>query len=178
MYKNTPIGYNKSRRGFNMKKKIWIIACVFVFILFIILGLKDDKEIRVRVIPNSNNSEDLQVKENVKNLTILYLKDQIDDTYDKTFNNISNSYSTLEQSIEDALAVHVRVSFEEHILYNKTYNDIALKDEKCYCLYVVIEEGTGDNWWGSVFPKFLSVSSTEEVEYKSFLYEWYKRMIG
>lgn len=160
-----------------MKKKIIIAVCILVFILFIIANGKE-KEIRVRVIPNSNEEADLLMKEEVAKLTIAYLEQQVSKDYDSTFMNIDTTYHTLKTSIEDELQVAVEVSFKEHILYNKSYNNTALKNEECFCLYVVIQSGAGDNWWGTVFPKFLNISSTEEVEHKSFLYEWYKRMIG
>ncbi len=141
-------------------------------------NLFKDKEIRVRIIPNSNDEVDLKTKEVVKKYVIEYLNKQIATDFDETFKNINNTYKKLENEINNDLGVEASVSFDKHILYNKTYNDTAILNEKCYCLYVVINKGMGDNWWGSVFPKFLATSSDEEVEYKSFLYECYKRMIG
>lgn len=161
-----------------MKKKIICGVFGVILLLFIINNLFKDKEIRVRIIPNSNSIADLNTKEVVKKYVIEYLNEQISTSYNETFENINNTYKKLENDINAILDIEATVSFDKHILYNKTYNDTAILNEKCYCLYVVINKGMGDNWWGSVFPKFLVTSSDEEVEYKSFLYECYKRMIG
>lgn len=161
-----------------MKKKIICFVFVFILLLFIINNLFKEKEIRVRIIPNSNDEADLKTKEVVKKYVVEYLNKQISTSFEETFENINSTYKQLENDMNDELGIKTTISFDKHILYNKTYNDTAILNEKCYCLYVVINKGMGDNWWGSVFPKFLATSSDEEVEYKSFLYECYKRMIG
>ena len=33
-------------------------------------------------------------------------------------------------------------------------------------LYVIIGEGKGSNWWGTVYPEFLTVNGSEEVKYE------------
>ena len=151
-----------------MKKKIFFVITLIIFILFILINNKE-KEIKVRIIPNSNDECDLMIKEKVKERVVKYLKTQMSNTYEATFNNINNTYITLKNDILKDLNVETNVTFDKHILYNKTYNNIAQKDEKTYCLYVVIGKGMGSNWWGSVFPKFLEVSSESTLPFWSVI---------
>ncbi|UKI50440.1 MAG: hypothetical protein L6U99_03150 [Clostridium sp.] len=62
----------------------------------------------------------------------------------------------MKNNINDELDIKkLRLALISIFYIIKTYNDTAILNEKCYCLYVVINKGMGDNWWGSVFPKFF-----------------------
>ena len=58
---------------------------------------------------------------------------------------------------------------------NNTYVDNAIKDEEAYTLYIILGEGKGSNWWGTIYPEFLGISSEEEIKYKSFFYELFTK---
>lgn len=143
---------------------IIVIACLSVFFL----QDKKQEEIRVRIIPNSNNAEDLKVKEEVKDVVLCYLNMVYDESYEQCKSNITKTTKDLEKSIKQEIT-DVDVSFGKHTLYNKTYNDNAIKNTETYTLYVVIGSGKGDNWWGSIYPKFLSVNGDTEIQYESLL---------
>ena len=151
-------------------RKLLFVIIIIIFIFCLFNNSDEDKEIRVRIIPNSDSKNDLLVKENVKNAVVCYLEMIYDKTYEKYFDNINNTYNDLENKL-DSLFGEVSVSFNKHTLYNKTYNNNAIKNEEAYTLYIVIGNGEGSNWWGSVYPKFLSVNSSEVLEYKSLFYD-------
>ena len=149
-----------------MRKLLFVIVLVIAFLSFIINVNYEEKEIRVRVIPNSNNSSDLEIKEDVKDLVLDYMALIYDKNYEQCKNNINETYKELEVDLNNSFD-DISVSFDYHTLYNKTYNDSAMLNSEELTLYVVIGKGAGDNWWGSIYPEYLSGS--EEVRYESIL---------
>ena len=146
-------------------KKLIIILIGILFFVSIFMNINNNDEIRVRVIPNSNSVE-------VKKIVIGYLSSIDRDNYKECINNINDNLYILEDLLVE---YNCKIDFEYHTLYNKTYNDNAIKDEKTYTLYVVIGEGKGSNWWGTIYPNFLGISSEEEIKYKSFFYELFNK---
>ena len=55
-------------------RKILIVGIIIAFIWVLFLNTNEEKEIRVRVIPNSDTALDLQDKEKAKAMTICYMK--------------------------------------------------------------------------------------------------------
>ena len=132
-------------------RKLILSFIIILFLAVYFINSNSDKEIRVRIIPNSDRLEDKELKNEVKKITIGYL-------------------ASLERKDYNA-----KVSFDYHTLYNKTYNDNAIKDEEAYTLYIILGEGKGSNWWGTIYPEFLGISSEEEIKYKSFFYELFTK---
>ena len=153
-------------------KKLIIILIGILFFVSIFMNINNNDEIRVRVIPNSNSVEDKEVKEEVMKIVIGYLSSIDRENYKECINNINDNLYKLEDLLVE---YNCKIDFEYHTLYNKTYNDNAIKDEKTYTLYVVIGEGKGSNWWGTIYPNFLGISSEEEIKYKSFFYELFNK---
>lgn len=151
-----------------MRKIIIVIIAVICIILFISKSNNNDEEIRVRIISNGNNDIDLKNKKTAKNITICYLNMIYSDEYDTFKSNIEKTYKELENVLLEE-GIKSSVSFSNHTLYNKTYNNTAIKNEEKLTLYIVLGSGKGENWWGSIYPKFLSVSSEEEYKYESLI---------
>jgi hypothetical protein len=146
-------------------RKIILIVVIILFILTLVDN-KNNDEIRVRIVPNSNSEKDLIIKEKVKESVIYYLSEIYDDNFDEYKDNISNSISDLEKIIDDEFS-QCNIDFNYHTLYNKSYNGNKVKDEKTLVLLIVLGAGQGDNWWGSIYPNYLTISSSEEYEYES-----------
>ncbi|MDE7105897.1 MAG: stage II sporulation protein R [Anaeroplasmataceae bacterium] len=159
-------------------RKILIVGIIILFVVMLFTKSQEEKEIRVRIIPNSDEVADLKVKEKAKDITICYLKEAYDEDYEIYLNNIKNTMSSFENVIEKELKKSVEVEFGNHTLYNKTYNNSAVKNTSKLTLYVVIGKGEGSNWWGTVYPEFLSVSSSEEVQYESLILSIFKKIKG
>lgn len=156
-------------------RKILLAVIVILCLAVFFLRDKDEEEIRVRIIPDGNTPADLEEKAEVKDIVLCYLNLVYDTSYDKCMSNISDTYQELEKSLKKRFD-DITVSFNKHTLYNKTYNDNAIKNTEAYTLYVVIGSGKGDNWWGSIYPKFLSVSGDTEVQYESLLVNVVKKI--
>ena len=153
-------------------RKLILSFIIILFLAVYFINSNSDKEIRVRIIPNSDRLEDKELKNEVKKITIGYLASLERKDYNKTIEEINNSIDKLEYGWGDYDA---KVSFDYHTLYNKTYNDNAIKDEEAYTLYIILGEGKGSNWWGTIYPEFLGISSEEEIKYKSFFYELFTK---
>ena len=151
-----------------------LIIFLFIICVVVLINKEEKQEIKVRIIPNSNDKEDMEIKEEVKNAIIYYLELIYDEDYDIYIDNINKTYKQAEKIISEKNKISI--SFEEHTLYNKSYNNTMVKNSECKVLYIVIGEGKGDNWWGSIYPKFLEISGNTEIEYKSIFIELYKKI--
>ena len=52
-------------------RKILLMIVIIIFLVCIFYD--EQEEIRVRIVPNSDSKEDLEIKEIVKNITVCYL---------------------------------------------------------------------------------------------------------
>lgn len=124
---------------------------------------KDGEEVRIRVISNSNNPSDVIYKEEV----VKYLKEEIliGKELNKSF--LKDNQFSIEQKLNEVFD-DVKVYFKKHTFKDKTYNGSVLKEKAYDTLLIVIGDGMGENWWGSIFDNNLQKESTDEV-----VYEWY-----
>ncbi len=159
-------------------RKIILGILIISFITVVFLNFNQEKEIRVRVIPSSDNSYDLKVKEKAKDITICYLKEASSDSYDTYLKNIQLTLNAFELVLEKELKEDVTVELSNHTLYNKTYNNSAVKNTEQMTLYVVIGEGNGSNWWGTVYPEFLEVNGSDEIKYESLILSIFNKIKG
>ena len=154
-------------------RKILFGVIVLFFVIALFLNLNKEKELRVRIIPNSNNIVDLKIKEEIKDIVVCYLGNIYDENYNKYYDNINRTYKELENTLEN-LYSDISISFGKHTLYNKAYNNKEVKNEEAYTLYVIIGSGNGDNWWSSIYPEFLGVGGDALIKYESLLYNVFK----
>ncbi len=156
----------------------FLIIILTVICLIVILNNKDEKEIRIRIIPNSDLKKDLDIKEKAKDITICYLKNAYDKNYDIFIDNIKKTKDDFANLLENNLNEKIKLDLGNHTLYNKTYNNTAVKNTNQMVLYIVIGSGDGSNWWGTVYPEFLEVSSSEEMKYESLIVHIFEKLKG
>ena len=138
-------------------------------LLFLILGVcflfkvDESKEIRIRVISNSDSEEDLNYKREV----VSYLKEEIIPNIHLTDQYLKDNYTNIENDLNEEFD-NIRVEYKKHSFTNKTYNNSAIKDGTYDTLVISIGEALGSNWWGSIFDEKLVYDSELEIEYK-----WY-----
>lgn len=142
--------------------KTILLFIVSLGVCFFFLN-KNDDEIRIRVISNSNSESDLKYKDEV----VSYLKEEVLNDIQLTDHYLENNYKTIEQILNKEFD-DISVSYEYHTFKNKTYNDIALENKEFKTLLIYIGHGEGSNWWGSIFDNSLQYESTDEV-----IYKWY-----
>lgn len=161
-------------------QKMYVIIILLLFGLGI--GLVNEKkeninEIRVRVIPNSNSKEDIKIKNEVKEIVVVFLNDLLknEEDIDKIKLKIDNNINILRSDLINLYGEEIKVSFCEHQFESKVDDGVIINGGKYLTLLVKINEAKGDNWWGTIYPELFKISSSEKIEYKSFILELIKR---
>lgn len=165
-----------------MKRKIFLLILIIVLLSIYKLNnqvsIIPDSAIRLRVIPNSNNPEDIYIKEKVKD----YLeKDIYSLTKDTTSiedarSIINKSIPTIENNINNIFSENdynlpYQVNYGNNYFPEKTYQGITYEEGYYESLVISIGESKGDNFWCVLFPNFCLVDTEEEHTYKSYFKE-------
>lgn len=165
-----------------MKNKI----LMFFLIIVIFCAFKNNEQnifipsssIRLRVIPNSNNPRDINIKEQVKT----YLEENVynitKDANDinTARNIISKSIPEIETNINNIFInneypLSYKVNFGYNYFPEKIYKGIRYDEGYYESLVIAIGEANGDNWWCVLFPNFCLVDAKESHEYRSYFKE-------
>ncbi len=161
-----------------MKKIIYLV--LFVIVLIVVskprYNLSGDM-VRFRVIPNSNSSKDILIKEKVVNeLSTLLFKDSND--INETRNNVVNNLDKVNLSIDKAFKennynLKYKVKYGMNYFPRKEYNNIEFEAGEYESLVVEIGEAKGNNYWCILYPPLCMVDyeKDEKIEYKSKIYE-------
>jgi len=137
-----------------------------------------DKSIRLRVIPNSNNPLDINIKEQVKKYlekdVYTILKDTTDIETAKLI--IENSIPNIKNNINNLFKKNnyqetYKINFGYNYFPQKTYKEVTYNEGLYESLVITIGKGEGDNWWCVLFPNFCLADITEDQEYKLYIYE-------
>lgn len=156
-----------------MRKALIIIIITLGFIA-LIKAINPSEEMRVRIIPNSNSEIDLKIKEEVKSITVTYLEKQYDKSMTKFIQNIKSTINEFNDLVE---SYNAKGELVNHQFYQKEYKGKAIKDEEVLTFLVEIDNASGDNWWGVIFPEFLEINSTDSSSVKSYFYEKLKKWL-
>ena len=164
-----------------MKRKVFLILILFVIIYVYKINSQSviipDSSIRLRVIPNSNDSKDIFIKEQVKK----YLEKDIY-TLTKDTQNIEEARSIITDNIplvesniknifnENTYQQPFDVNFGYNYFPEKTYKGIKYKEGYYESLVISIGNADGDNWWCVLFPNFCLIDKSK-TEYKSYIKE-------
>ena len=145
--------------------KSYFLLLLILFGVCFLFTSKEEKEIRIRVVSNSDSIEDIIYKNNV----VDYLKTEILPFIELSDKSFKENHKEIKRILnEEFVDFDISVSYQKHTFKNKTYNDSALKNGKYKTLLITIGDALGSNWWGSIFNDRLQYESSEEVRY-----EWY-----
>lgn len=161
-----------------MKK---IIYGILIIVMILVISkprydLSGDM-VRFRVIPNSNSSKDILIKEKVVNeLSTLLFKDAND--INETRNNIVNNLDKVNNSIDKVFSennynLKYKVKYGMNYFPSKEYNDIRFEAGNYESLVVEIGEAKGNNYWCILYPPLCMVDYEKDtkIEYKSKIME-------
>lgn len=165
-----------------MKRKIFIILFLLVIIYVYQISEQNifipDTSIRLRVIPNSNDPQDINIKEQVKEYLekdiYILTKDtnNIEDARTIIDNNLTNIETNIEKIFkENEYSMPYEVNFGYNYFPQKEYKGLTYKEGYYESLVISIGEANGDNWWCVLFPNFCLVEQKEKQEYKSYIKE-------
>lgn len=165
-----------------MKRKIFLILLVFTIIYVYKIQTQDiiipDTSIRLRVIPNSNDPEDIYIKEQVKEYlendiyTLTKTTDNINDARIVINNNIPNIEDNIDNIFKNnTYALPYKVNFGYNYFPKKEYKGLIYDEGYYESLVISIGKAEGDNWWCVLFPNFCLIDTKEKHTYGSYLKE-------
>lgn len=163
------------------------ITLISIFISFYLIGIFFDgnvripeESIRLRVLANSNDEYDQEIKKEVA----LALQDEISNILTDE-DNIDTAKTKLKQNI-DKLDYKINNIFSAKN-YNRSYNinlglnyfpqkefkGITYNEGYYESILVTIGEGKGNNWWCVLFPPLcvLEAEESDNIEYTSLVKE-------
>lgn len=162
-------------------RKLILIILTIVTIYVVYNNVKAEEivipntAIRLRVIPNSNNLLDQEMKTKVKEYleTNLYKNFANVDDIDEARTMINNNIPKIEEDItsifnENNYDMNFKVKYGNNYFPEKEYKGIIYEEGYYESLVVEIGEAKGDNFWCVLFPSLclLETEETTEVEYK------------
>ena len=162
-------------------RKLILIILTIVTIYVVYNNVKAEEivipntAIRLRVIPNSNNLLDQEMKTKVKEYleTNLYKDFANVDDIDEARTIINNNIPKIEEDIiiifnENNYDMNFKVKYGNNYFPEKEYKGITYEEGYYESLVVEIGEAKGDNFWCVLFPSLclLETEETTEVEYK------------
>lgn len=166
-----------------MKKIILIISIILVIILLSNNNYNVTNDmIRFRVIANSNNSEDIIMKEKVvKTLSNLLFKnnDSIEDTRNNVISNINNIENKIDKLFKkNKYDMTYNISYGLNHFPKKEYNGQVFSEGDYESLVIEIGEAKGNNYFCILYPPLCMIDEdkTDEVKYDFKIVELLKKL--
>ena len=169
-----------------MKKIIFIILLILIVINVYKVNEQNiiipDSSIRLRVIPNSNNPKDINIKEKIKtyleNNIYTLLTDNVD--IEQAREVIKDNIPNIKENIdiikkENNYNIPYKINYGYNYFPDKQYKGVNYEEGYYESLVISIGEAKGDNWWCSLFPNFCLIDTKEEHEYKIYIKELIKK---
>jgi len=159
-----------------------IIVIIIAFIIGVLLYKKEEfviipnESIRIRIVANSDNIEDLVEKKR--------LKEQIeDDIYEitKDANSIEEARSLINDNlknidtiIKNNIDLDYTIDYGVNYFPKKVYRGVLYEAGNYESLVITLGSGLGENWWCVLFPPLCLIEdnkTTSDVEYKLYVEE-------
>ena len=162
-----------------MKKIIIILA-----IIITILSLNKEEQviipkgaIRFRIIANSNNKKDQQLKKEIINNLSTSIINNKTRTIDETRNYIKKELPKFTEIVDKTLKENnnmesFHINYGKNYFPKKEYKKIIYPEGKYESLVITIGKGKGDNFWCVLFPPLCLIDEdNHNIEYKSLVKE-------
>ena len=135
----------------------------------------ESNNLRIRVIGNSDSSEDLNIKYNCVNIIKKYIES------DFTREDVIDVLPYIEKEIETYCKnkdKEVSVKITNTTFPPKTLNGKIIDGGEYETLLVKIGEAKGSNYWTLLYPEYFDITFNDiysgEVEVKWFIFELFK----
>lgn len=162
-----------------MKKIIYIIS--LISIIYLSLAVKETKileneSIRFRIIANSNDINDQNIKYLIKKelenkfFPILDSAESIEEA-----RTIVNNNKKLIDEIIKKYTIDYKIEYGNLYFPEKQYNDFVYKEGFYESLIISLGKSNGNNWWCVMYPPLCLIDSEsnnyEDIEYKLYINE-------
>ena len=168
-----------------MKKLVIILALIMIIIVndydstSIIIPTE---AIRVRVIANSNDNEDIKEKELLKEEIQPKIYSLLKDvkTIEEARNIIKKNLSNIDVEVKKSLKKQnsnqkYEINYGLNYFPEKNFKGVTYEEGYYESLVITLGEGKGDNWWCVLFPPLCMLEFDEversDIEYKTFVGE-------
>ncbi len=160
-------------------KKILIIITVLIVILSLNKQeqIKENNTIRFRIIGNSNNISDQEIKKDiVKNVSSIINESQSLESIEETRNFLNEKLPEFNEIVEKTLKENkdnrdFKINYGLNYFPKKELNNIEYEEGLYESLVITLGEGVGDNFWCILFPPLCMIEDNDDYEYKSFIKE-------
>lgn len=155
-----------------------LFVCFTIICLILISNFMTSKNlipkdaIRIRVIANSNEDKDQELKMNIKTEVESYLYDKLKDVKDTSIaDNIIEGNITNVEKIVSKYTSDYKINYGINYFPEKEYKSITYKSGDYKSLVITLGNGLGDNWWCVLFPPLclMEASESDDVEYHSYV---------
>ncbi len=161
-----------------------IISLIGVIFFYSLLGnisalTIPDEALRIRVIPNSNENTDIEIKNIIKEQIQYEMYDLLKNTkgINEAKSIIDENLTNIEKRIQKTLdlnnyQLNFTVDFGLNHFPEKEYKGIIYEEGYYESLVITIGEGKGDNWWCVLYPPLCLIEeNTGEVQYTTYVQE-------
>ena len=159
-----------------MKKIVFLLISVVIGIL---VYQKNDEiiipsdSIRVRIIANSNNIEDLYKKKKIKEEIKKDLYDLVKDVSnsEEAGKSIENNLDKINNLVSSKTN-DFNITYGMNYFPKKTYKGVLYNAGNYNSLVITLGKGLGENWWCVLYPPLCMIDDNEtttDVEYRSFV---------
>ena len=165
-----------------MKKIIFLSISVLIGIL--VYNKSDEiiipsDAIRVRIIANSNNINDLyekkKLKEEIKSDLYNLVKDA--DNSVNARESITNNMDKIKELIA-ARTSDFKINYGKNYFPKKNYKGVIYQEGEYESLVITLGKGMGENWWCVLYPPLCMIddnADTSDVEYRSLVLDLLNR---
>lgn len=141
--------------------------------------------LRIHVRANSNEQVDQSVKYIVKDEVVKFITPYAAQCVDKNtaIELIESILPKIEEVCDRTLKDNgfdytSRAQVRAEQFPTRVYGDLTLEAGLYDALIIELGTGTGDNWWCVIYPPLCFTSGTQNVEYRSAIYEIIKKWFG
>lgn len=132
-----------------------------------------EEAIRLRIVANSNETHDQEIKLKVRDGVIEVIKpliEDIDDPYEARkviYYHLDDIEATVQKILtENGVEINYYVDYGITNFPAKVYDDKLYPAGKYESVYIVLGGGEGDNWWCVLFPSLCIVDVATNGGYK------------
>ncbi|MGE7914267.1 stage II sporulation protein R [Lysinibacillus xylanilyticus] len=145
---------------------------------------EQENDFRIRVIANSNTTQDQLEKEQLVKDLKPYFKQVVASTEAGTVDN--EKIISLKQEIEAEIKenyphLDTQIVLGDNLFPPKRQNAVLYPQNVYHSIVVKIGDARGDNWWCSIFPSVCEPDKEEQTEEEEeeeqvtfFIWEWIK----
>ncbi len=163
-----------------MKTFICLVVIIFFYVLLgnVSALVIPEEALRIRVIPHSNEEEDVVIKNMVKEslqYDIYNLLKDIDKLDDASL-VIEDNLDYITKKIDDLFTLKnynysYNINFGLNYFPSKEYKGVLYEEGYYESLVITIGDGKGDNWWCVLFPPLCLVEENSNLEYTTYVAE-------